>query len=446
MQQFLEALGLVKTPRVELSEDAIRLRGRPGEKIEYSLSVLTQENRAAIAHGSSDQPWLQVGRTIFRGRCAFLPLTVVATPVRPGDTLQARVTVIANGGQRFVVPVALSVVATAVPGQAPVPGILVPPRASKRLASPNPAWQTPAANPFEVLVPTTSVPHPRPAPVPGSGGKSWLLRGLLILACTIAVGTLLAVGVRLLRRDADSGPAPSPDPGPLLTLAFQDDPQDKYVGAATMTFGLVLPRQRKRLTFEERGRSNNVCYRLDDKEFLLGYEGGTWETPLQLQGSGGWALRLAVPGRAGRHYPDRRDRRRPPVGPAGHLPGALHPGEPRHPGAQGRPALSARHLHWLARRRAVRRAGLGQLCDTSCDRQGADVPDFLEALERDDLKEPGVIARVGLRGRAGLEVPVRVTVGAWPDAKLEATDKRARGNLTRWEVPLLSLKRRPIRP
>jgi hypothetical protein len=39
-----------------------------------------------------------------------------------------------------------------------------------------------------------------------------------------------------------------------------------------------------------------------------------------------------------------------------------------------------------------------------------------------------------------VEAPGRVTVGAWPDAKLQARDARAQGNLTRWDVPLLSLK------
>ncbi len=34
----------------------------------------------AIAHGVSDQPWLHVGKPVFRGRSAFMPLTVAAVP------------------------------------------------------------------------------------------------------------------------------------------------------------------------------------------------------------------------------------------------------------------------------------------------------------------------------------------------------------------------------
>src|SRR5262249_51804313 len=40
VQQFFEMLGLVKPPKVELKESSVTLRGRPGERVEYSLTVL----------------------------------------------------------------------------------------------------------------------------------------------------------------------------------------------------------------------------------------------------------------------------------------------------------------------------------------------------------------------------------------------------------------------
>jgi hypothetical protein len=109
VQQFFEVLGLVKTPKVELSEQAITLRGQPGERLEYTLTAVTQEKRAAVAHGVSDQPWLVVGKTAFRGQTASIPLIVEAVPNQPGQVLTAGVKVAANGGQRFDVPVTLHV-------------------------------------------------------------------------------------------------------------------------------------------------------------------------------------------------------------------------------------------------------------------------------------------------------------------------------------------------
>jgi hypothetical protein len=122
VQQLFEALGLVKPPRVELGEESVELHGNPGQKFEYVLAVVTQEHRAVVAHGSSDQPWLRVGPTVFRGRSAFLPLNVAAVPDRPGETLRAKLSVTANGNQRFVVPVTLVVTGSLpVPKPAPVP-------------------------------------------------------------------------------------------------------------------------------------------------------------------------------------------------------------------------------------------------------------------------------------------------------------------------------------
>ena len=109
VQQFFEALGLVKPPVVELSQDAIVLRGAPGQKVEHVLTALTQENRAVVAHAVSDQPWLTIGKTLFRGKSAFLPLTIASVPGRSGEMRTASLTVTANGLQRFVVPVTLTV-------------------------------------------------------------------------------------------------------------------------------------------------------------------------------------------------------------------------------------------------------------------------------------------------------------------------------------------------
>ena len=78
VQHLFETLGLVKPPKVELSEASVSLRGKPGQRLEYVLTVVTHEKRAAVAYGVSDQPWLTVGRPQFRGQTATIPLTVDA--------------------------------------------------------------------------------------------------------------------------------------------------------------------------------------------------------------------------------------------------------------------------------------------------------------------------------------------------------------------------------
>ena len=63
------------------------------------------------------------------------------------------------------------------------------------------------------------------------------------------------------------------------------------------------------------------------------------------------------------------------------------------------------------------------------------VPDFIQALEKEDLKDPGTVARVTLKVK-GLEAPSRVLLGAWPGPKIHSRDKLALGHMTKWEVPL----------
>ena len=62
-----------------------------------------------MAHAISDQPWLTVGKTVFRGQSASIPLAVEAVPNEPRQRLTAHLKVMGNGNQRFDVPVTLQV-------------------------------------------------------------------------------------------------------------------------------------------------------------------------------------------------------------------------------------------------------------------------------------------------------------------------------------------------
>jgi hypothetical protein len=125
VQQFFEALGLAKPPRIELPESAVQLRGQPGETMTYPLRVSTPDKRPIFAWGVADQPWLSVGKAALNGSQGTLPLQINAVPPRQGQVLQANVTVTANGGQKFIVPVALAV-GDAIPIAAPAAMTIAP--------------------------------------------------------------------------------------------------------------------------------------------------------------------------------------------------------------------------------------------------------------------------------------------------------------------------------
>ena len=121
VQQFFEALGLVRPPRVEINQQSVRFAGNAGDSVHDALEIRTEENRAVYAHAVSSEPWLEIGKRTFAGRCVTIPLVVRAIPNRPGETLQAVVKVRANGNQAFAVAVALAVGHRAGAGAGPVP-------------------------------------------------------------------------------------------------------------------------------------------------------------------------------------------------------------------------------------------------------------------------------------------------------------------------------------
>ncbi|MBY0524344.1 MAG: hypothetical protein K2R98_13140 [Gemmataceae bacterium] len=109
VQQFFEALGLTPPPKVEVDKRGVNFKGQPGATLRESLEIKAQEKRPVYAHATADQPWLEVGRARLNGRVATIPLTVSNVPARDGETLKAKVTITANGNQRFVIPVTLTI-------------------------------------------------------------------------------------------------------------------------------------------------------------------------------------------------------------------------------------------------------------------------------------------------------------------------------------------------
>ena len=459
VQQLFEALGLVKPPRVELSEDAIRLQGKPGDKIEHSIAVITQENRAAIAHGTSDQPWLQVGKTIYRGRSAFLPLTIASVPSRPGEELHAVVAIAANGSQAFQVPVTVSVVGAARP-TVPAPAMA---------ARPQPA--VPVAKPA-MIAPRAAAAPALPAAAAPSGGGAMALSMMFMLIPALLLGAVVIGGA------VRDWLVPEPktiakletavDSTPRLEIRYHKVTQDDLLDTlylpdhqATMRFGLVTLRKGKevgaganvlRLTFDPWGRTNNACLRFDNKdERLFG------------SGSKGHWLESAVDG-----WKDDQGQQHDGVMSvwtwddkkitATQLVELVR-------GAQSGLLDTCRVVYRIENHDArPHQVGIRflldtyiggndgvpftipgdpELCDTLKDlpAQAKDkkIPDFLQALEKPDLAHPGTIAHLRLR-LGNLEDPARVTLGAWPNEKVRVLNKKASGPLTLWDVPLLSLK------
>ncbi len=108
LQQFFEALGLVKPPRLQIDTERITCRGEGGERLTKQVTLSTEEARLVYADAESNQRWIKVLPAKSQGKSVTIPLRI-DVPSRPGETLRASVTFQGNGQQRFVVPVTLTV-------------------------------------------------------------------------------------------------------------------------------------------------------------------------------------------------------------------------------------------------------------------------------------------------------------------------------------------------
>ncbi|HKI37048.1 MAG TPA: hypothetical protein VKA46_34665 [Gemmataceae bacterium] len=537
VQQFFEALGLTPPPKVEVSTRAVNLMGAVGERVEYVLQVTTAEKRPVYAHGVSDQPWLKVGRADLQGRTATLPLAVSEVPDRPGERLQAQVTVFANGNQRFPVTVSLTVekrsasgrpqaVLAVVPAEEPFVPVAI---AAAPVAIPAERKRPRPERDEAVAAIPVAIPagrkrprddndqdrrRPRPAQaVPLKGG------GVPVWAHLAPVGALLlALFVVLIVDffgDAEKPPESSVplaedkiDPNPLIEVSFHDkdvpvslamgnsmkgDPQIREEDATpaiwepSMRFGVVMVKGvdgggKKKLTRSEAGKTNNTVIRLDDVPPRLRSGNFPWVTGNQTDGlifgdtpwrhtndpgvegidsRGRWkdggrnvviAADLAKGKGGGRKstwvYPDQQVEVTQFVEVVA--------------GEQSR-KLDTCLVRYVIRNNDTieHRVGLRFLLDTFIGENDGvpftvpgekelcqdkkdfsrpdEVPDFVEALENADLKNPGTVARVQFRLGDRIEPPSRVTIGAWPDSRLYGRDKDCRQQTTFWEVPLLPI-------
>ena len=107
VQQFFEALGLAKPPKIDFAPPPIQFSGDPGQTFETTLELSTPDKKLVYAYLSSEEPWIE-GTPKPAGRTCAIHVKVTMPP-RPGETLTPKVVVHANGSQKFPVPITLVV-------------------------------------------------------------------------------------------------------------------------------------------------------------------------------------------------------------------------------------------------------------------------------------------------------------------------------------------------
>jgi hypothetical protein len=454
VQQFFEALGLTTPPRVAVSDSEMRLSARGGDIVRFSLQVTTEEKKPVFAHATSDQDWLAVGGVELDGRTATVHLRIDEVPDRNGQTLRANVAIISNGRQRFRVPVYLTVT-----GPSPVVYSrhdAAPPVRETSRATPPPVDYSLPAEEYPEEKPRRKKRRRRDEPSRHEFDPRYLLAAIPVAFLMLGLLITFVADLRAWSLGAGGGPGDLAGLDKILCVHFHDEDMPVADGRAvwepTMRFGLDLCGGGKKLTFDERGLTNNTVVRLDGAEWLFGQRPLRLPNGRELEGSPGrWLERAAPAGgslrdgvRSAWVYDQQQVQVTQTVGLV--------------PGAQSA-KVDTCLVHYRIDNKDSRSHTVGlrflldtfigdndgvpflipgskQLCNTFREFAGSEVPDFIQARETEDLSNPGTIATIQLK-MPGQEPPSRVTLGAWPDERLGGV---CRGLRTLWLVPALPMK------
>jgi hypothetical protein len=492
VQQFFEALGLTKPPKVGINVAELQQHGRAGDSVLATIQIVGQEKRPVYAHASSDQPWLKVEEVALDGWVATVRLRSIVPDRYEGEALQARLTITANGRQRFVVPVSLTVTGPA-PSRSRTAVVVdaVPVVEEETAPSSRSVRARMEVSEAPPVRPVRRRPRWQPDDEEPSGRRRRRRSGSTLVAALPVVFLFIGLSVTMGRDlvlwlKTNNVPPPEPYPGieQVLSIQYHDTEEDVKLAAggggvkptqgmggfintidgkweASMRFGLTMKQvdtttgRMKRLTYEPRGQTNNTVVRLDGREWIFGERPFRRSDTGQPQGNwpGRWKdlnAKLERPLRDGRRsiwvYDNEKVLVTQTVG--------LVPGE-----QSGK--LDTCLIHYRLENRDSRAHAVGlrflldtfiggndgvpflvpgeqQLCSTFKVFDRAEVvPDFIQALESENLQSPGIIARIQLKV-PGLEAPSRVTLGSWPNPALGGLCKQEK---TLWDVPVWPIKR-----
>jgi hypothetical protein len=290
----------------------------------------------------------------------------------------------------------------------------------------------------------------------------------LILPLLLLLGLLVALGHDFFVKAPPPDDARSSDvidPNPVVTVQFHDlntpvEPKPKMKSRDSERFGLTMivkddrgNNVEKKLTFDRYGRTNNTCVKVDGREFIFGEPPGIWVKP-----------NGALPEEPGVNYSYKRQGK-VSVWKLDDYQLYVTQTVEVVPGEQTR-KLDTLVVHYSLenRDRKPHEVGIRFLLDTYigtndgvpftipgqpglCDTRQkfakpSDVPDYIEALENADLRNPGTVARVQFRISKQIESPTRVLLGGWPHEGLRQVFGLADADNqnTMWNVPEVSMR------
>lgn len=107
VQQFFEAMGLSKPPPLKLSQSEVRFAIAYPQSLKFQVSLQTTSRKWVYAHVTSGAPWLKVLTPQVAGPQKAAIGLEIDTQAMPGQRAESAVQLVANGGQKLALRVAV---------------------------------------------------------------------------------------------------------------------------------------------------------------------------------------------------------------------------------------------------------------------------------------------------------------------------------------------------
>jgi hypothetical protein len=282
IQQFFEALGLTPPPKTFINQTVVNLEGAPGQELVFELTVGTEEKRPVFAHGFADQSWITAKNPKLTGSSAILGFLIPQIPDRPGELLVSKIAVTSNGNQKFLVQVNVQVSGKYVaPRSEPSPELVFTKQPVLIPGAPPPTEIPEAEDTIKVVStlrkkakgPNSSIPLIHF--VPFAGLVSLMVILLIADAVGVGVGGKTEGGSALAKNESSQssfGYSFDIDKKSELKLDFSHKPKSRNYRFGLFAADKKDPKDEAknlRLTYDQEGDSNNTRVRIDDSDFLF---------------------------------------------------------------------------------------------------------------------------------------------------------------------------------
>ena len=284
IQQFFEALGLTPPPKTFINQTVVNLEGAPGQELVFELTVGTEEKRPVFAHGFADQSWITAKNPKLTGSSAILGFVIPQIPDRPGELLVSKIAVTSNGNQKFLVQVNVQVSGKYVaPRSEPSPELVFTKQPVLIPGAPPPTDIPEAEDTIKVVStirkkakgPNSSIPLIHF--VPFAGLVSLMVILLIADAVGVGVGGKTEGGSGIAKNESSQssfGYSFDLDKKAELMLDFSHKAKSRNYRFGLFAADKKDPKDASknlRLTYDQEGDSNNTRIKIDGRDFLFAH-------------------------------------------------------------------------------------------------------------------------------------------------------------------------------